>query len=666
MARKTRSTRLDSGAGGKATMRGLDSGRAVLERTFDFRNFWTWLFLGAVVGVIAGLGAILFQMALEVTRLFCFQSLVGIDPGHPGGEPPLVSFPIAETFSPGWLLVLPALGGLGAGFLTLRFAPEARGHGTDAAIRAYHREAGAIRWPVPVVKFFATVLSMGTGGSGGREGPIAQIGAGAGSVLAMRLGLSVRYRRWLLAAGLGAGVGAIFRAPLAGAIFAGEVLYSDPEVETEVILPAAVASIVAYAVFAAKYGYGHMFTDVTGPGFSNPLELGPYAVLAVVVAAGAALYIHVFYGADGFFRRLRVADWLKPVIGGFATGAVGLALYLLVSDRRVLDVMSTGYGILQDVLGGGPPVGLGVLLLVAFGKILTTSLTIGSGGSAGVFGPSMVIGGTLGAAVGQVLHSWVPGVVQAPANYAIVGMAGFFAAAANTPLSTIIMVSEMTGNYELLVPAVWVCALSFLVSRRWSIYRSQVPSKVFSPAHFAEYAMVVMGRARVSEVYKKNRRFACVTPDMTLGEAMRATAETRQRIFPVVGPDGHLAGAFHIGELMHALHSDPSAAERRKVRDLMHPAELRVRSSDPVARAHRLMASRGVDELMVTEDRDPTVILGILTGADVLLAYNRRLALVEAEEGLAVRPEGSAQGLLGAGSGSAGDPEDEGHSDQQT
>lgn len=639
MPRKTGSTWLDGGAGGAAFLRGLDSGRAALDRTFDFRNFWTWLLLGALVGVIAGLGAILFQTALEVARLFCFQSLVGVDPGHPGGEAPLVSFPIAEQFSPWWLVVLPALGGLGAGFLTLRFAPEARGHGTDAAIKAYHRQAGLIRWQVPVVKFFATVLTMGTGGSGGREGPIAQIGAGAGSVLATRLGLSARYRRWLLAAGLGAGVGAIFRAPLAGAIFAGEVLYSDPEVETEVILPAAVASIVAYAVFAAKYGYGHMFTEVTGTGFSNPLELGPYLVLAVVVAAGAALYVRVFYGMDEFFRRLRAPDWVKPVAGGLATGAVGLVLYLEVSDRRVLDVLSTGYGVLQDVLGGGPSIGAGVLLLIAVGKVLTTSLTIGSGGSAGVFGPSMVIGGTLGAAVGQVLHAWMPGIVQDPANYAVVGMAGFFAAAANTPLSTVIMVSEMTGNYELLVPAVWVCALAFLVGRRWSIYRSQVPSKVFSPAHVAEYAMAIMGDVQVSEVYEKTRRFACVTPDMTLGDAMRATAETRQRVFPVLGPDGRLAGAFHLTELLHALHSEPSAAQARRVRDVMHPAEVRVRTSDPVARAHRLMTSRGVDELIVTDDRDPGVVVGILTGSDVLLAYNRRLAPAESEAGVPAPPE---------------------------
>lgn len=203
------------------------------------------------------------------------------------------------------------------------------------------------------------------------------------------------------------------------------------------------------------------------------------------------------------------------------------------------------------------------------------------------------------------------------------------------------MVSEMTGNYELLVPAVWVCALAFLVGRRWTIYRSQVPSKVFSPAHFAEYAMQIMGNARVSEVYKKSRRFACVTPDMTLGEAMRATAETRQRVFPVMGDDGRLVGAFHMAELLHALHSSPSAAEGRRVRDLAHPAEVRVRLSDPVALAHRLMTSRGVDELIVTDDRDPGLIAGILTGSDVLLAYNRRLAQVESEAGLPVPPQGS-------------------------
>lgn len=595
---------------------------------FDFRNVGTWLAFGAILGVAAGLGAILFQMALEAVRLFCFESLIGIRPGHPGGEPPDFSFPLASEFTPYLLVVLPALGGLAAGLLVTFLAPEARGHGTDAAIRSYHRKGGLIQGRVPIVKFFATVLTMGTGGSGGREGPIAQIGAGFGSFLATRFGLGVKHRRMLLAAGLGAGVGAIFRAPLAGALFAAEVLYSDPEVESEVILPAAVTTIIAYAVFAAKYGYGQMFTSTRQFGFGNPLELLPYLVLALIVATAALAYIKVFYGVEALFERIRLPRWFKPAIGGAAAGSFGLALFWATDDIRALDVLSTGYGVLQDVIGGEANVGIGLLLLVAGGKILTTSLTIGSGGSAGVFGPSMVIGGTLGAAVGQVFHLLFPEVVAHPASFAIVGMAGFFAAAAKTPISTVVMVSEMTGNYQLLVPSVWVCALAYLVGRRWTIFRSQVPSKVHSPAHFGEYAMAIMGRTRVDEVYKRDRRFVSVGPEATLAHVVQATAGTRQRVFPIVDAQDHLVGGLQLSELLHAIETDPAASRTTPVRTIAH-APMTVRLCDDIALAHRIMTSLAADEVMVVDDQRPDRIVGVLAASDVLLAYNRRLAEVE-------------------------------------
>jgi CIC family chloride channel protein len=302
-----------------------------LATFFDFRSIGTWLLLGTVLGVVAGVGAILFQMAFEAVRLFCFQSLIGIAPGHPGGEPPDFRFPLAPAFSPYWLVALPALGGLLSGLLVFTFAPEAKGHGTDAAIKAYHRKAGLIRGRVPIVKFFATVLTMGTGGSGGREGPIAQIGAGFGSFLATRLGLSVKYRRMMLAAGLGAGVGAIFRAPLAGALFAAEVLYSDPDVETEVILPAAVTTIVAYAVFAAKYGYGQMFTGVADVGFSNPLELGPYPHVRLDDSVAVAHRLMTSKGVD----ELLVVDDADT---GRLVGVLTSSDVLLAYNRRLAQV----------------------------------------------------------------------------------------------------------------------------------------------------------------------------------------------------------------------------------------------------------------------------------------------------------------------------------------
>ncbi len=596
----------------------------------DFRGLWKWLLLGGILGVAVGLASIVFQMSLEALSMFSFKSLIGVELGSPGGEQPDFDLPLAKQFTPWLILVLPTVGAFIAGLIVFKFAPEAQGHGTDAAIGAFHHGHGKIRARVPIVKMFASIITMGSGGSGGREGPVAQIGAGIGSYIADKFHLNAKTRRLLLAAGIAAGVGSIFRAPLAGAIFAAEVLYSGPELESEVILPAAVASIVGYSVFGAKFGYDHMFTNVGSFGLSSPLELGPYLILGIIVALGALLYVKSFYGISFLFEKMPIPRIFKPALGGFLTGLLGLSLYLYTDDVHVLDIMSTGYGVLQDILhGSGFEVGLGVLLIVAVGKILTTSFTIGSGGSAGVFGPSMVIGGALGAAVGQVLHMVMPELVPHPSVFAIVGMAGFFSAAANTPISTLVMVSELTGNYELLVPSMWVCSISFLVARRWSIYHRQVPSRIHSPAHLGEGAAEMLANSKVKEVYKATRKYVKVAADMTLGEVFDRTAETRQRIFPVYDVGGQIVGCFNLNDLTHALHYDPEAAKTMTAVELCSPTILKVCLDDSVEKALSLMTFHHVEELLVSPEYDKNSVVGIMTNADVLLHYNRQLLLAK-------------------------------------
>ncbi len=612
----------------------LTAGQRFLDKAFDLRGLARWLALGVVVGLVAGASAILFHVALDGLRTFSFNALIGLSPGRPGGEEAVFDVPVAGHVRYVLIVALPAAGAFLAGLLVRFFAPEAKGHGTDAAINSFHRKGGHIRKRVPVIKFFATVLTMGSGGSGGAEGPIAQIGAGFGSFIADRLKLGPREKRLLMISGVGAGVGAIFQVPLAGAIFAAEVLYSDPDIETDAIIPACVCSIVAYCVYGAWHGFGHMF-PVSGMSFQNPLELLPYLLLALLVTAGALLYIWVFYGTEGAFNRLRLPFIVKPLIGGLMTGATALALLLIVGDEHVIDVMSTGYGILQDALSGQiVEIGVLILLAVAIGKIFTTSFSIASGGSAGVFGPSLVIGGTLGGAAGLVFQGWWPGLVQNPSSFAMVGMAGFFAAAANTPLSAVIMVSEMTGDYSLLVPAVWVCAITFLASRRWTIFRSQAESRIHSPAHIGQYAFEMMGKAKVGEVYKENRRFVPVEADLPLTRVLAGTGSTRQRIFPVV-ENGRLVGVFHYKRLMAALESAQEYPDAMTARSLMRPVSVSarfpgVRAGDPLTLAQRKMTGLDVEELIVVSDEMDEVI-GILTASDVLLAYNRRLADLSAE-----------------------------------
>ncbi len=332
------------------------------------------------------------------------------------------------------LLLIPAVGGILSGLLVFIFAPEAEGHGTDAAIASFHYRQGQIRPRVPFVKLIASAITIGTGGSGGREGPIALIGAGFGSFIGSQFRLRPSERRILMAAGVGAGVAAIFRAPLAGALFAAEILYRSIDFESEVIVPAALASTAAYCTFGLAFGWSPLFTlppeVVQNLSFRNPSQLLAYVLLAFFLVVLAMLYTKSFYGISHAFRRLPLPRHVKPAIGAFATGLVGVGLYYLLGrNEQVLAVLSFGYGALQDALTVQSQSGADlffalVLLVIALGKIATTSLTIGSGGSGGVFGPSMVIGGCGGGALGIVLHHYWPAMVPHPSSFIIVGMAG--------------------------------------------------------------------------------------------------------------------------------------------------------------------------------------------------------------------------------------------------
>ncbi|MCP4722599.1 MAG: chloride channel protein, partial [Desulfobacteraceae bacterium] len=448
-------------------------------RTTDIAGAGKWLFYFILIGIIAGLGAILFHYLCGLGMHYFLDLMAGYRPGSPAGEHLLL--PHTQTPFNRWLLlILPAIGGIASGWLVYTFAPEAEGHGTDAAIDAYHHKGGHIRSRIPFIKTIASTITLTTGGSGGREGPIAQIGAGFGSFLATKLKLSERERRIMMAAGIGAGVGSIFRAPLAGALFAAEVLYRDPDFESEVIIPAGISSVVAYCLFCLAFGWGSLF-DSPSFKFQNPLELGPYMVLAGVLVVTGVLYVKVFYGVIDLFKKLKVPNHIKPAIGGLLTGIIGFFLPY---------TLAFGYGIAQDAIFN--KVAIPTLIALAIGKILTTSFSIGSGGSGGVFGPSIVIGGAMGGAVGKLFHMLIPTIVTHPGSFVIVGMAGFFTAVSNTPISTIIFVSEMTNSYHLLLPSLLVCSLCYLLAQKWTIFENQVKSRIDSPAHAGEFMMDIL------------------------------------------------------------------------------------------------------------------------------------------------------------------------------
>jgi chloride channel protein, CIC family len=587
--------------------------------------------LSLIVGVFAGIGAIVFYLACQVVVHVALDAGAGYRPTPPKGEPRVFA-DTDQPFRPWLLLLIAPTGGILSGLLVFSLAPEAEGHGTDAAIAAYHHKSGFIRPRVPLIKIVASALTIGTGGSGGREGPIAQIGAGFGSYLGGLLKLRAVDRRVLMAAGMGAGVAAIFRAPLAGALFAAEVLYRSPDFESEVIIPAGLASVMAYCTFGLAFGWAPLFAlqpDVLQAlSFDNPLHLLSYLLLALFMVVLAMLYARSFYGLTHLFHRLPIRPHFKPAIGAFLSVVVGLALfYLCGRQEAVLSVLSFGYGVLQDAMSVTPRGETSLafamaLFAVALGKILTTGLTIGSGGSGGVFGPSMVIGGCGGGALGIVLHKLWPALVPHPAAFVIVGMAGFFAAAAKTPFSTLVIVSEMTGNYNLLLPTLWVCAITFLLSDEQSIYSSQVESRSRSPAHQGDYVRDVLAGLTV-------RQFLTPTPDVPAlhaGDRLREVAErlagTAYHALPVIDAEGRLVGIVTLDEVLLATQS-PHLGELVVAADLMRTGVTPLRPDDPLDQALESFVESDLLALPVVESNGQGRVIGIVKRADVSTTYLR-------------------------------------------
>lgn len=576
--------------------------------------------LGSLVGIVAGLGAIVFNLACAAASHLFLDEIAGYRPATPAGEAHWVD----PTTTPlrVWLLPLcAAAGGLLSGLIVWKFAPSAAGHGTDAAIDAYHSREGRVSSKVPLVKIVASALTLGSGGSGGREGPIAQIGAGFGSWLADRLGLSSRERRLLLASGMGAGVGSIFHAPLAGALFAAEILYSEADFETDALIPAAVSTIVGYSVFSSLTSFEPLFAEAPYT-FDNPLELLLYTAVALLVALAAGLFVKVFYGVHDFCERLRMTPGVKPMIGGLLTGLVGVALFQLADgDVRVLDVLSFGYGTLQEALLGTAPIGL--LLLIAVGKVVTTSVSIGSGGSGGVFGPSMVIGGAVGGTVGVVGEQWFPDIVNHPGSYALVGMAGFFAAAGKAPISTLVMVSEMTGNYRLIVPALWVSALAFLLARPFKLYRSQVPTRVDSDAHRHELFVDLLANTRVAQLMEDGRLdvdIERVHEAMPLDALVHLFAGTTQHYFPVVDDSGAMVAILSANDVRSFI-EETHVGQSVIASDLANPDVVALKPSTDLETALNRFVTLDVDALPVVDPDEPTRVLGMLSRRDLIRHY---------------------------------------------
>jgi len=610
-------------AGGGRLRHGLAGAAGSVRRFlvhFGVYNFGRWLLLSSAVGVVAGLGAAGLTWGITGVSHLALGRVVGF---RPPGHGALGSTSWSGPERPWLLLVVLPLAGLVVGWLVQRFAPEAEGHGTDAVIRAFHREQSLIRRRVGPLKLVASVLTIGTGGSAGREGPVAQVGAGFASHLARVLGLSPGERRTLVVAGMAAGIGGMFRAPLGGALFAIEVLYSENEYESEALIPSVIASIVAYVVNASFTGWGEIFRSPPLR-FTRPVELLTYIVLGAVLSAVGALYIWAFYGLrDGFFARLPIPAWTRPGVGAALLAAVAIF---------VPQVMGGGYGWLQVTLDGQLP--LKLLLVMVPAKILATCFTISSGGSGGVFAPSLIIGGMTGAVFAQLAQRFVPAAAPEPAACVLVGMGGFFAGVANVPIASLILVAEMSGSYRLLVPMMLVGAVAFLLNRRLSIYEQQVPGRVDSPAHVGEFQVDILERLAVREVLDPAQEVVTVHPSTPFRRVLELVATSDQGYFPLVNGDGNLVGMFSTDDVRRVLTS-PEVWDLLVAGDLGVPAESLgyLEPDDDLHTAVRRFTAHRVDVLPVVARRPPAPLLGLLAHHRVLEAYDEAVQRAHLEAG---------------------------------
>jgi CIC family chloride channel protein len=427
-----------------------------------------------ILGIVGALSAQLFMLMLRACQRFFLQGIGGyIAPGLPSEGGTLV-----EIVGPHWLWLIPVattLGGLLSGFLVYRYAPEAEGHGTDTAVKAYHMLGGALRSRVPLIKMVASAITIGSGGAAGREGPTALISAGFGSIYATLTHRSEDDRRLLLLIGMAAGLSAIFRSPIGTAIFAIEVLYSGMDFDVGALLYTMLGSIIAYALNGVFVGWKPLFSVPPNLGITNITDYLQYIALGIASGLFATVVPTIFYGGRDLFRKLPIPQIFQPAIGGLGVGLIALLLP---------QVLGGGYGWIQAAIDGNVAVNL--LFFLVFAKMLAFTLTVSSGGSGGVFAPSLYVGAMLGGLLAAVFH--IPA-----AAMVIVGMAAVFGGAARVPMATLLMVTEMTGGYSLLVPAALAVMLSYMIQitlsqhlRYYSLYEGQVGRRADSPAHHQE------------------------------------------------------------------------------------------------------------------------------------------------------------------------------------
>lgn len=552
-----------------------------------------------VVGIGAGLGAVAFRQLIDGMQFLAYGGLGGLLAG----------------VSPFHLVIIPALGGAIFGPLIYRFAREAKGHGVPEVMEAVALRGGRIRPRVAIVKALASSICIGTGGSVGREGPIAQIGSALGSTLGQMFKLSDERVRSLVASGAAGGIAATFNAPIAGSIFALEVILGRFHARYfgAVVISAVTADVIAHLFEGNLRAFA-----VPAYTLISPWELIFYALLGALAAVASVGFTRLLYFSEDLWDDIRFPEYLKPVLGGVILGGIGILTFKIDGFPRVFGV---GYDSISQTLFG--ELALQVTLALLLIKALATVVTLGSGGSGGVFAPSLFMGAMLGNAFGQVVHLLFPDITAPSGAYALVGMAAFFGGAAHAPITSILILFEMTGDYRIILPLMLATVVSTFISQiisQESIYTLKLSRRGIRLQHGQD--IDVMQGITVGEAM--NTDLNAVRLDMPLEELADEFARTHHHGLPVVDGQGNLAGAVSIQDLERAMAAGPIAG--KTVADIATTQGLLFAYPDePVGEALRKLGTRDISMLPVVKSRESQTLIGTIRRRNIVRAYNNVL-----------------------------------------
>lgn len=562
------------------------------------------------VGLAGALGAVLFRLLIRTVQAIAFGGMDGLQVMASEGLLAEAHDPLAATLALPWYwrLAIPAVGGLIVGPLIYFFAREARGHGVPEVMKAVALRGGVIRARIVGVKALASALSIGTGGSVGREGPIVQIGAAFGSSLGQILRLPTPQIRTLVGCGAAAGISATFNAPIAGALFAAEVIVGDFAVGQ--FMPIVLSSVVATVVSRFFLG-NHPAFEVPVYDIVSPLELLPYMAAGVVAGLVAVAFIRSLNATEIFFEKLPVPQYLQAALGGLFVGIIALELP---------QVFGVGYTTISASLAGTLPAMTMALLVVA--KIAATSVTIGSGGSGGIFAPSLFLGAMTGGFLGTHIHAFFPDATATSGAYALVTMGAVVAATTHAPISAIIIIFELTQTIDIIPALMVACVVSSLVCQllsRDSIYTSKLRRQGIDL--FAKEDPNVLKGLFVRDVIDTNP--VVIPASANFHTILDLVVQSDHSQFYVVDNEQKLVGAISLAEVRRLIYERETLQHLVVAGDLVDRQRPTVSEDEDLSIVMQLFSGTSVDEFAVVSSDDPLHLLGTVREKDVIDAHSR-------------------------------------------